>query len=251
MSRDEKTKVFVSYSSDDRSLVIPIVGLLRANGSFVFQDIDSIQPGKRWRNEIEKALAESDLVVVFWCHHANRSNEVSNEWKSAIMQGKDILPLLLDRTPLPPELRVFQWIDFIDVSGANHHLISSEILKSRYSRSNFFFSVFSIEFILWVLLPVTLLLLPVILVVGALVYFYPSYTIQIIVVISALVGCFILWARRRGISINKIQEFHSKLPVSIAHPDSDNVVQNYIAQKLEIEILRRVAMRRNNDTKFS
>ena len=41
MSNSTSTKVFASYSSADRSLVIPIVGLLRANRSFVFQDIDS------------------------------------------------------------------------------------------------------------------------------------------------------------------------------------------------------------------
>lgn len=117
---DHSSNVFVSYSHSDASLVAPVVKLLRVNKSMVFQDIDDIRPGKKWREEIANALAKSDLVVVFWCHHANRSDEVSKEWKVAIEQDKDLLPLLLDNTPLPSELSKFQWIDFRDVVGTKH-----------------------------------------------------------------------------------------------------------------------------------
>jgi hypothetical protein len=48
----ESTNVFVSYSHADVLLVSPVVKLLRVNKSLVFQDIDTIQPGKRWRGEI-------------------------------------------------------------------------------------------------------------------------------------------------------------------------------------------------------
>lgn len=122
---NQTTNVFVSYSRTDASLVAPVVKLLRANKSLVFQDIDSIQPGKKWRSEIAKGLAESDLVVVFWCDHASRSDEVCEEWRTAIEQEKDVLPLLLDATPLPPELGDFQWIDFRATVGANHASIVS------------------------------------------------------------------------------------------------------------------------------
>jgi TIR domain-containing protein len=116
----ESTNVFVSYSRADALLVSPVVKLLRVNKSLVFQDIDAIQPGKRWQGEIAKALTESQLVVVFWCTHASRSNEVSKEGHAAIEQKKDLLPLLLDTTPLPPELAEFQWIDFRGTVGQNH-----------------------------------------------------------------------------------------------------------------------------------
>jgi len=121
----QSTNVFVSYSHADASLVAPVVELLRANKSLVFQDTDSIPPGKRWRSEIAKALDESHLVVVFWCDHASRSDEVSKEWNTAIEQQKNLLPLLLDATPLPPELDEFQWIDFRGIVGANHSSIDS------------------------------------------------------------------------------------------------------------------------------
>jgi TIR domain len=129
MMPSENINVFVSYSHADAALVAPVVKLLRTNKSLVFQDLDDIQPGKKWRNEIAKALAESHLVVVFWCGHASQSNEISKEWKAAIEQKKDILPLLLDATPLPPELGEFQWIDFRGMVGANHGSIYSSANK--------------------------------------------------------------------------------------------------------------------------
>ncbi len=127
--------VFVSYSHADASLVAPVVQVLRVNKSLVFQDADGIEPGTKWRDAIANALSKSNLVVVFWCHHACRSNEVSSEWKAAIEQGKDLLPLLLDKTPLPSELSAFQWIDFRGTVGSNHEAepLSGEAPKSESS----------------------------------------------------------------------------------------------------------------------
>ncbi len=121
----QSVNVFVSYSHSDASLVAPVVKLLRVNKTLVFLDTDRIPPGKRWRDEIAEALAKSNLVVVFWCYHAYRSTEVSTEWKAAIEQEKDLLPLLLDATPLPSELGQFQWIDFRGTVGASHSSIDS------------------------------------------------------------------------------------------------------------------------------
>jgi hypothetical protein len=163
---DESTNVFVSYSHADSLLVSPVVKLLRVNKSLVFQDFDTIQPGKRWRGEIAKGLAESRLVVVFWCTHASQSNEVSKEWRAAIEQKKDLLPLLLDPTPLPPELAEFQWIDFRGTVGANHSSIGSKgelvmaAAKAKSARSSARrllliagAAVFGIVACLWLFLP--------------------------------------------------------------------------------------------------
>jgi len=112
--------VFVSYSHDDGALVTPIVKLLRLNKALVFQDLDSIELGKRWREQAGRALADARLVVLFWCVHSSHSSEVESEYKSALKTGKDLLPVLLDATPLPAELSEFQWIDFRGTVGANH-----------------------------------------------------------------------------------------------------------------------------------
>lgn len=54
--------VFVSYSHNDVALVTPVVKLLRLNESLVFQDTDSIELGKKWREQGGRALADMRLV---------------------------------------------------------------------------------------------------------------------------------------------------------------------------------------------
>lgn len=117
---DRATTVFVSYSHADSDFVAPVVSLLRATRAVVFLDADTIRPGKKWRDEIEQALQQADLVVVFWCHHSDASAEVGREYERALTLGKDILPVRLDSSPLPAALGEFQYIDFQSVAGPRH-----------------------------------------------------------------------------------------------------------------------------------
>ena len=50
--------------------------------------------------------------MVFWCSHSRSSEEVRKEYTAAIEQQKEVLPLLIDDTPLPAELAEYQYIDF-------------------------------------------------------------------------------------------------------------------------------------------
>ena len=122
--------IFVSYSHADSSLVVPVVALLRASKALVFRDADSIRPGKRWPEEVATAIAEASVVVVFWCHHAKNSQEVEKEFLAAISHGKDVLPLLLDETPLPRDLTEFQYIDFREAFGTGHGIDSAPPLAA-------------------------------------------------------------------------------------------------------------------------
>lgn len=118
-----KTRVFISYSRADEALVTPIVKLMRAIGNSVFQDVDSIQPGMKWRTVIEESIDNALIVLVFWCSHSKKSLEVRKEWERAIMMNKDIVPALLDDTPLEPALSEYQALDFRNVvfSHAKEH----------------------------------------------------------------------------------------------------------------------------------
>lgn len=112
--------IFISYSHQDASLVKPVVGLLRATKDLVFQDVDSIRLGNRWREQMEEALHVAHLVILFWCYHSSRSTEVRNEYEFALSTGKHMLPVLLDKTPLPEQLNEFQWVDFRQLVGLGH-----------------------------------------------------------------------------------------------------------------------------------
>lgn len=112
--------VFVSYSRRDADFVTPVVQLLRGTRELVFRDADSIRPGSRWRQQIEAGLRSSSLFVLFWCAHAAASPEVRGEYELALAQGKDILPVLFDDTPLPDSLGAYQWVDFRELAAVAH-----------------------------------------------------------------------------------------------------------------------------------
>jgi hypothetical protein len=113
--------IFVSYSPEDSELVAAIVSTLSANNrALVYCDADSIRARGRWREELGSAISDTSLVLVFWCHHSNTSYEVRKEFALALEQGKDVLPLLLDGTPLPSKLAGCRCIDFRSRVGAIH-----------------------------------------------------------------------------------------------------------------------------------
>ncbi len=89
----------------------------------MFQDADSVRPGRQWRRQINEALEAASLVVLFWCLHSRDSEEVSNEYTSAIRANRDIVPLLLDDTPLPQPLHEYQWVDFRHLAGPAHRAV--------------------------------------------------------------------------------------------------------------------------------
>lgn len=113
-------RIFISYSHQDAALVTPVVRLLRATRGRVFLDVDTILPGRRWRTELMTALRAATLIVVFWCRHSSQSSEVQTEYRTAVEVDKDVLPVLLDSTPLPHDLEAFQWIDFRELSQERH-----------------------------------------------------------------------------------------------------------------------------------
>jgi hypothetical protein len=112
--------IFVSYSPADSELVSAIVShLCASNSALVYCDADSIRTSGRWRDELGTAISEANVVLVFWCHHSHTSYEVRKEFAVALEQGKDVLPLLLDGTPLPSNWPTV-YIDFRAHAGVIH-----------------------------------------------------------------------------------------------------------------------------------
>ncbi len=132
----EPARTFVSYSHDDAALVTPVVRLLRVQNPDVFQDVDSIRPGKKWRSEIEAAITGATLLIVFWCRHAKESTEVEAEWRAALRLEKDLLPILLDATPLADELADYEWINFQGLAGAGHRHKEPSPSTAQISKDN-------------------------------------------------------------------------------------------------------------------
>jgi hypothetical protein len=113
VARKKRSKVFVSYSRHDESLIKPLAGLLGAAADdAVFLDVSSIKPGDLWKSEIEGAVRNASVFILCWCCESKRSDFVAYEIKTALEAGgKRLVPVLLCSTPLPPSLADRQWID--------------------------------------------------------------------------------------------------------------------------------------------
>lgn len=106
-------EIFISYSSEDREKIAPIVELISTmQPDRVFQDFLSIRPGEKWADALRIALGNCKTIFVFWCEHSAISHWVREEYEAGIESGKEIIPILLDNTKLPKALAAYQWIDF-------------------------------------------------------------------------------------------------------------------------------------------
>lgn len=71
-----------------------------------------LQPGEPWRPAIGGRICRADLVLVAWSQYAAGSVELASEWRTALSCSRRVVPLLLDGTPLPPDLAARQAINW-------------------------------------------------------------------------------------------------------------------------------------------
>jgi hypothetical protein len=108
-------QIFLSYSSEDRDRVLPLVEALEDDGYSVWWDRE-IRPGPSFDREIEKAIGEASCVVVVWSENA-----VESEWvRSEVEEGvrRDVLvPVIFDAVLPPLAYRRRQSADLSDWQG--------------------------------------------------------------------------------------------------------------------------------------
>jgi len=111
----------ISYSRDDQPQVRALVALLKAGlrdvEKAVFWD-EEFEPGEPWFDQLKAHIDASPQLFVFWCHHSNASDQVRREFSYALARDKQVVPVLLDDTPLADELAP---IHGIDLRGAIRH----------------------------------------------------------------------------------------------------------------------------------
>ncbi|HUG14590.1 MAG TPA: toll/interleukin-1 receptor domain-containing protein, partial [Thermomicrobiales bacterium] len=110
--------VFVSYASQDRERVLPIVETLRAAGITVWLDQHAIDGGANWGREIADAIEGCSAFLLMSSAASLASRNVRQEIAIAWKYGRPYLPLLLDATPIPREIEYFlemaQWVELLD-----------------------------------------------------------------------------------------------------------------------------------------
>lgn len=126
------TQVFISYSRKDLEFVDRLANDLKSTGFQVWYDLSGLEPGTRWRQEIQKAIQESQFFLVVLSPNSIVSDWVEREFLFASDQDKKIIPLLYQPCTLP------MWslnLHFIDMQGKNYSLHYQDLLKVMGVRS--------------------------------------------------------------------------------------------------------------------
>ena len=117
--------LFFSYSRGNLLTVRAVAGELRRLGYRTWLDLESLRPGERWREAIERAMAASDAMVYCISRLSLDSAWTSVELRAARQRGLAVVPLLVDDIDierLPPALRELHIISTI--GWAPHELPS-------------------------------------------------------------------------------------------------------------------------------
>lgn len=108
--------VFLSYRTVNRIWVINLYDVLRAHGFEVFLDAIVLKPGDPLSRKLEEGLTASAAGVLVWSAAAAESTWVRNEFDVMLdMQrqgGFQFVPVLLDKTELPPLAATKLFLDF-------------------------------------------------------------------------------------------------------------------------------------------
>jgi len=110
------TKMFVSYSHFDKKIVKSVVKELHDLGFDVWIDSRGLRGGSSWRKEIEKAINDCDILLLFMSSRSLKSRYVQKELRLAVEIEKPIIPLRLEEAQIPHSLNSIlleiQWIAY-------------------------------------------------------------------------------------------------------------------------------------------
>ena len=95
--------VFLSYASEDRERIEPLVKRLEAEGWSVWWD-RALIVGPSFEEKIEEALADACCVVVAWSEHSVRSRWCRAEAAEGI-ERNILVPVLIDDVRPPLQFR--------------------------------------------------------------------------------------------------------------------------------------------------
>ena len=130
-----KFKIFISYFSKDEEFTNRLAQLFREKDVTTWIDKD-LRAG-RWDDAIQRAMDESNCLLVVLSPDAVASQNVKDEYSYALDEGKKIIPVLYKTCSVPYRLRRFQHFSIsADVeTGINDIIeaISKAIPKSALS----------------------------------------------------------------------------------------------------------------------
>ncbi|MBN1562886.1 MAG: TIR domain-containing protein [Anaerolineae bacterium] len=123
--------IFISYSRTDwDEFVTGLVDRLDHAGYNVWVDQHLMKGGEDWMDALGKALDQCSLLILVASPDAIASRYVKMEYRYFFHADKPIIPLMLKPVKLPPELHLYQYIDFSMGSLDSHFEQLFQALKA-------------------------------------------------------------------------------------------------------------------------
>lgn len=120
--------IFISYASEDRPRAKVLAEALEACGWGVWWD-RKIPIGKSFHEVIEKAIADSNCVVVLWSRYSASSDWVRNEAEEGKRRGI-LTPALLEQVTIPLGFRHLQAANLFDWEPGSSHAEFNRLVES-------------------------------------------------------------------------------------------------------------------------
>lgn len=128
-----ESDVFISYAADTRPLAEELTRALQQRGIHAWADFKDLQPGQRWRDEIEHALDRAHSFLILVGPHSRTTPWQEVEWRAALSKvwshsDKRIIPVIVGDNETPPFLR--QWVSLRIDPAAEPGIWTDQVLRA-------------------------------------------------------------------------------------------------------------------------
>jgi hypothetical protein len=132
-------KVFLCHSSGDKVEVKNLYELLVERGANPWLDSEKILPGQEWNLEINKALDDSDVILLCLSKQSvDKEGYVQKEIRLALDRALEmpegrifLIPTRLEECELPYKIKNYQWVDLFTADGIEKLMKSLSLRASQ------------------------------------------------------------------------------------------------------------------------
>jgi len=132
-------RVFLCHSSEDTRVVEKFYNLLINDGVDAWLDKKNLIPGQNWQFEIQKAVKDTDIVIIFLSSASiTKEGFVQREIKIILDIADEkpdgtifIIPARLEKCNVPERLTSFQWVDLFEKDGYDQMFSALQIRAKR------------------------------------------------------------------------------------------------------------------------
>src|SRR5205085_5277172 len=129
---ERKLSVFLCHANEDKPIVRELYKRLRSAGVEPWLDEENILPGVLWKPAIEKAIAQTDAIIICLSERAvSKEGHINAEIKRGIEKAERqpegtifLIPLRLEPCDVPSRLQDYQWVDYFEKGGYDRLILS-------------------------------------------------------------------------------------------------------------------------------